>query len=74
MQCDQENALATVLTEATHSWHAEVVPEYSPKGESQSNGEVERAIQQVHGMVRTVKESLEMGINMSIPPKHPVLS
>ena len=35
--------------------HGEIVPEASPKGESNSNGEVDRAVQSVHGLARTTQ-------------------
>ena len=37
----------------------ELQPEESPVGESQSNGEIERAIQTIQGQVRAVKLALE---------------
>jgi len=37
----------------------DVVLEESPEPESQSNGEVERAIQTIQGQVRTMKDRLE---------------
>ena len=37
----------------------ETVPENAPKGESQANGIVAKAIQAVGGMIRTIKFSLE---------------
>ena len=42
-----------------NGWHGEIVPEASPKGESKSNGEVECAVQSVHGLARTLKDFLE---------------
>ena len=38
---------------------ARIMFEESPVGESQSNGEIERAIQEVQGKVRSVKLNLE---------------
>ena len=37
----------------------QTIREESPVGESQSNGEVENAIQRVQGMYRTMKDDLE---------------
>ena len=50
-----------------------MVLEHSPKGQSRSNGEVERAVQSVHGLARTLKESLEQGIGSEIEPKAPAI-
>ena len=36
-----------------HGWHGEIVPEASPKGESKNNGEVECAVQSVHGTLES---------------------
>ena len=55
------------LTSLTESWSnlramkggSRMIVESSPVGSSQSNGTVERAIQSVQGMVRTLRSSLE---------------
>ena len=45
-----------------NEWDKEMVPEESPTGESESNGVVERAIQDVQGQIRTIKDGLEARI------------
>ena len=45
----------------------------SKKGDSQSNGMAENAIQEIEGKVRTLKLHLEQRIGKRIPPHHPVL-
>ncbi len=47
--------------------------EESPVKESQSNGEVERAIQEVQGQVRTTKAALESRYENRITEDHPCL-
>ena len=51
-----------------------IIPENSPTGESQSNGVIERAIQDVEGMIRTLKDQLECSYNLHLESGHPVLS
>ena len=46
--------------------HGEVTPEKSPKGTSKANGEVERAVQEAHG--------LEIQLLASLPHKCPLLA
>ena len=55
LKSDGEPALVTFTESLIRAWNGEVVPELSRKGESQSNGEVERAIQTLSGQVRTMK-------------------
>ena len=45
----------------------------SKKGDSQSNGMAENAVQEIEGRVRTLKLHLEHRIGKRIPPHHPVL-
>ena len=49
MKSDQENALSAVVDATKVMWKGELVVEKSPKGESRSNGEVERAVQTCTG-------------------------
>ena len=56
---DQEPSIVALCDAVKNCWHGEVVPEASPKGESKSNGEVERAVQSVHGLARTLKDFVE---------------
>ena len=74
MKSDQENALSAVVDATKVLWKGELVVEKSPKGESRSNGEVERAVQTVHGLSRTLKVHLESYARMSLDPKCPVLA
>ena len=47
-----------------------IMAEECPVGESQSNGEIEKAIQELQDQVRTVKSSLEAGYKQHVPKNH----
>ena len=49
------------------------VHETSPVGSSQSNGFVERAIQDEEGQIRTIKADLESRIQSKIPSSHDIV-
>ena len=51
----------------------QTIREESPVGESQSNGEVENAIQRVQGMYRTMKDDLEANLGEKVPEDHPTV-
>ena len=67
-------ALLLFVSQSKHGWHGEVVPEASPKGESKSNGEVERAVQSVHGLARTLKDFLEQQSEITLESPSPLLA
>ena len=73
LKSDQEKALGAVLNSARQLWAAksggEVILEKSPKGEKASNGEIGRAVQEVHGLCRTFKEYLEFQVGQVLDPK-----
>ena len=50
------------------------MPEASPKGESKSSGEVERAVQSVHGLARTVEDFLEQQSGITLESRSPLLA
>ena len=52
----------------------EIVPENSAVGESQSNGMVERGIQDVGNQVRVLKDALETRLGVTLDPRHPILA
>ena len=52
----------------------EIAPELAPKGESKSNGEIERAVQAVHGLGLTIKGDVERNAGVTLGPKSPVLA
>ena len=58
---DQEASIKALSQAVRNGFSGEIVPEESPKGDhhGQSNGEAERSVQTVQGLVRTLKSSLE---------------
>ena len=55
----REPSIGALCDAVKNGSHGEIVPEAPPKGESKSNGEVERAVQYLHGLARTPKDFLE---------------
>ena len=74
LKSDQEPSIVALCDAVKNGWHGEVVPEASPKGESKSNGEVERAVQSVHGLVRTLKNFLEQQSGIALESRSPLLA
>ena len=74
LKSDQEPAITALAAKATEEWHGEVIPAKSPKGESKANGEVERVVQEAHGLARTIKEDLQIQLQASLPDKCPLLA
>ena len=56
------------------SGHGEIVPEASPTGESKRNGEVERAVQSVHGLARTLKDFREQQSGITLESRSPMFA
>ena len=50
------------------------MPEASPKGESKSNGEDQRAVQSVHGLARTLGDFLEQQSGITLESRSPLLA
>ena len=66
---------AVALHDAVQNgWHGEIVLAASPKGESKSNREVERAVQSVHGLARTLKDFLEQKSEIALESRSPLLA
>ena len=74
VKSDQEPAILALKMEVRKNLKEEVMFEESPVGESQSNGEVERAVRTVKGQVRTMKEALDSRYGSRIPSDHPVIA
>ena len=72
IKSDQEPSIIALCDAVKNGWHGETVPEASPEGVS--NGEVERAVQSVHGLVRTLKESLEQHSAIALESRSPLLA
>ena len=66
LKTDQEPAIVALAREVKHGWTGEIVPEASPKYTSPSNGEVERAVQEVQGLARTLKDQVEQRAKMKL--------
>jgi len=72
---DQEPAIASVIEQVIKlRGDRRTVPEYSPKGESQSNGIAERAVQTIEGLIRSHKLELEEKIGASVPVETPIVT
>jgi hypothetical protein len=74
LKSDQEPSITALVNSVKHVWHGELIPEASPKGESKSSGEVERAVQSVHGLARTIKDYIEPQSGITIEPRSPLLA
>ena len=74
LKSDQESIIIALCDAVKKGWHGEIVPEATAKGESKSNGEVERAVQSVHGLVRTLKDFLEQRSGRTLEPRSPLLA
>ena len=74
LKTDGEPACKALQEHIKTSRDATTILENSPVGESQSNGVVEKAIDEIEGMVRTLKSALEERLGWKIDPKHPVLT
>ena len=70
---DQEPSFVALCDAVKNGWHGEIVPEASPKGESKSNGEVERAVPFVHGLARILRDSLEQQSGITLESRSPLL-
>ena len=74
LKSDQELALVDLVKAIKDKRKGETMIEHSKVYDSQSNGLVERAIQTVEGLTRTLKMSLERKINKCIPSRHPIMT
>ena len=78
LKSDQEPSIVALRNEVKKRWAlssgGELLPESSPKGESKSNGEVERAVQEVHGISRTLKEYVEFYAEIVLDPHWPIMA
>ena len=74
LKSDQEPSMVSVCKAARKEVDVEIVPEHSPVGESQSNGDVERAVQSVQGLARTIKDALETKLGDRLNPKGPIMA
>ena len=73
LKSDQEPAIRKLKEAVRREYNVDIPDELSPVGDSQSNGEVENAIQQVEGQIRTMKCQLEYHLKQEVPATSPVL-
>ena len=52
----------------------EVMMDNSPKGDSQANGDAERAVRSIQGLERTMKDALESAIEAEVPTSHDLMT
>ena len=74
LKSDNESSLVALARAIKGEWDGEIALENSPRYESRSNGEIERAIQTVSGLARTLKEALQMESGFSVPDASPLLA
>ena len=73
IKTDQEPAIINLKNKVMNELGMEMVPEESPVGESQSNGDIENTIRRVEGLVRTMKQGVEDRYNTIIGESHVIL-
>ena len=76
MKSDNEPSIVALVKSVKDGWRGELMPEHPPRGESHapSNGEVERAVQSVQGLARTLKDHLEQKSGVVLGDTHPLLA
>ena len=70
LKSDNEPAIIALKDAIKQERSEEIIKEESPVGESASNGEIENAIKQVEGQLRTIKSSLEQRYGEKLAPTH----
>ena len=70
---DQEPAIKKLKAAVRREYSVALPEEQSAVGDSQSNGEIEMAVQMVEGQVRTLKSQLESRLNRVIPADNNLL-
>ena len=74
LKTDQEASILALAKSVKDSFPGEIILESSPKGQSKSNGEAERAVQTAQGLARTLKDFVEQAANFSFDPSSPVIA
>ena len=72
LKSDQEPSIVALCDAVKNGWHGEILPEASPM-ESNSNGEVERAVQSVLELARTLKYLQEQQSGITLESRSPLL-
>ena len=65
---DQEPALQAFMDTVSRLSGDQVIKEQSPVGESQSNGDIENAVQKIQGLFRTFRSNLETNYGCKVKP------
>ena len=70
LRCDQEPAIVALMTSIKENRGdgTQTQIEFAAKGDSQDNGVVEKAVDQMAGMMRTLKSALEHRLECTIDP------
>ena len=71
VKTDQENGITGLIQKVKEGrTKFEIMIEHSPVGDSQANGDAERAVQSVQGIARTLKEAREISIGAEVLETH----
>ena len=74
IKSDQENSIEALMRDVVKSRGKEItILETSPVGSSGSNGVVERGVQSIEGMIRTLRSAAEARMNIAIGPEEKIL-
>ena len=74
-QSDQEPAILALKTEVMNRLQGyEPIPQESPIGDHQANGDVENAVRELGKQIRTIKSFVEAKYQIELGPRHPLLS
>ena len=65
---------SSLLTAVKNGWHGEIILEHSSKYESDSNGEVKRAGQEVQEHARTIRGSVQLKSGSRLEPNMPTMA
>ena len=68
MKSDQETPMRALQQRVQKSVNCEMVLTNSKRYDSKSNGKIEKAVQEVEGHVRTLKQHTESRTGRTIPP------
>ena len=73
LKSDQEPSMTALQERIRRMRTLETVLMNAKKGDSKANGMIEKAIQDLEGIVRTLKLHLEQRIGVRIPPNHAIM-
>ena len=74
LKTDKEVAMTSLQAKVQRRRHKPVIPMNAPRGDSQSNGLVEKAVRDVEEAVRTLRSCLEADMGARLPVTHPVFA